>query len=250
MSFVAWLSHKEGIVLRLSVIIPTIDEYEDIKRVIEQIYDSCDHHDIEEIILVHSKQSQTDYIAYLHSLPEKFPEIKIVVMCQNRPGVNAAVYEGFCSACGDHVLAIGADMENDPRSISEMIFAAKQHPDAIITASRRLRRGDFANYPPIKRVFNIVFQSFLHIVFKTKQSDITYMYQCTSKKLLSEYDFSDKTDTFILSLALLPEICDIPFFEVPSTLGKRVNGHSHLKLSYYFSFIKAVTEAFRSNKKR
>ena len=76
------------------------------------------------------------------------------------------------------------------------------------------------------------------------------MYQCTPQKLLHEYNFSQNVDSFILSLALLPEIYDIPFYEIPSTLGKRINGQSHLKLSYYFSFVKAVIDVFRNTNKK
>ena len=226
--------------MKFSIIIPTVDEYEDIGNVIRLIYDSCEHADITEIKLVCSKNSTEQYIAFLKSLCNVFPEIRIDVSRQSMPGVNAAIYESFYAASGDHIVLLCADMENDPRDVKKMIELSKQHPDAIITASRRLRKGDFDEYPSVKRVFNILFQTILHIVFHTKQSDITYLYQCTPKKIVYEYQFDDSIDSFLLSLGMLPERNQISVYEIPSKVGRRRNGKSHLKLPYYFSFVKAA----------
>lgn len=189
-------------------------------------------------------------MSYLNSLKAEFPEVLIRVICQTRPGVNAAVYEGFCSSQGDHVTVIGADMENDPRDIAKMIELAKIHPDAVITASRRLEKGDFEDYPFIKRCCNIAFQETVRLILHTKQSDITYLYQCTPKEWLYKYDFSDNINTFILALALVPEMYDVPFYEIPSRVGKREHGTSHLKLSYYAGFVKAVLKMLKQQGRR
>ena len=237
--------------MKLSIIIPTIDEYEDIKKVVELIYTSCDHEDIAEIKLVHSNSSTADYVAYLNTFRLLFPDVRIEVMKQSRPGVCAAICEGFYSASGDHVTAIGADLENDPRDIAVMIEMAKQHPDAVITASRKLRKGDFSDYPTLKRYCNTAFQTALHILFKTKQSDITYMFQCTPKELLYRYDFSGSEDTFILALALLPELHrDISVYEFPSRVSSRQHGESHLKTKYYLKLLKEMFRAISKQNDR
>lgn len=215
-----------------------------------QIYESCCHGDIAEIKLIHNDESTENYIAYLRSFQELFPEVTIEVIRQERPGIGAAVYDGFYSSTGDYVTAIGADMENDPRDIAAMIDMAKQHPGAVVTASRRLRRGDFAEYPAVKRFFNITFQTVLRLLIQTKQSDITYMFQCTPKELLYQYDFSDSVNTFILALALLPEMYDIPFYEVPSKVATRQHGQSHLTLQYYAGFLREVFRMIRKHGKR
>lgn len=214
------------------------------------IYASCRHEDIAEIKLIHNDRSEKEYVAYLHTFKELFPEVDIQVIRQSSPGIGAAVYEGFCSASGDHVVAIGADMENDPCDIAKMAELAKLHPHAIITASRRLNKGDFSAYPFVKRCCNILFQQALHIMFGTKQSDITYLFQCTPKELLYQYDFSDSVNTFILALALLPEIYDIPFYEFPSKVGRREHGESHLTLNYYFGFVKEVVCIIKKHGRR
>ena len=188
-----------------------------------QIYGSCRHEDVAEIKLIHNDDSTDNYIAYLRSFQALYP---------------------------DYVTAIGADMENDPRDIAAMIAMAKQHPGAIITASRRLRRGDFAEYPTVKHFFNIAFQTLLHLLIHTKQSDITYMFQCTPKELLYRYDFSDSVNTFILALALLPEMYDIPFYEIPSKVSTRKHGKSHLSIRYFVGFLKEVLRLIKKHGRR
>ena len=226
--------------MQFSIIIPTVDEYGDIEEVIRQSYESCDSRDIAEIKPVCSNRSTEQYIAYLKALQKKYTKIRIEVTRQTYPGVNAAIYEAFYAASGDHIILLCADMENDPGDVKTMIGMAKLHPEAVGTASRRLRKGDFDNYPAVKRFFNIAFQSVVHVIFHTKQSDITYLYQCTPKRLLQEYRFDDRVNTFLLSLGLLPEREPIEVYEIPSKVGKRKNGKSHLRISYYFSFVKAV----------
>ena len=214
------------------------------------IYQACSHEDIAEIKLIHDDRSTEDYISFLCALQPEFPEMKIEVIRQEKPGIGAAVYEGFYSATGDYVTAIGADMENDPRDIAAMIAMAKLHPGAVITASRRLRRGDFAEYPAIKRFFNLAFQTVLRVLLRTKQSDITYMFQCTPKELLYQYDFSDSVNTFILALALLPEMYDIPFYEIPSKVSTRKHGKSHLSIRYFVGFLKEVLRLIKKHGRR
>lgn len=232
------------------MIIPTIDEYEDIRTVVGSIYQACSLEDLAEIKLIHDDRSTDNYISYLRSLQADFPGMKIEVVRQKDPGIGAAVYEGFYSAAGDYVTAIGGDMENDPRDIAAMIDMAKQHPGAVVTASRRLRRGDFAEYPAVKRFFNIAFQTVLRVLLHTKQSDITYMFQCTPKELLYQYDFSDSVNSFVLALALLPEMYDIPFYEIPSKVATRQHGQSHLTVQYYAGFLWEVVRMIRKHGKR
>ena len=187
---------------------------------------------------MYCEKSEDDYVAYLKELSEKYGKVK--VYRQKYRGVSSAVFESFSMAQGSHLVAIGADMENDPNDIAQMVKKAKVHPDSIITASRRLRKGDFDAYPALKRMCNIMFQRVLHILFHTKQSDITYQYQLTPAQILQTYDMSGSREVFVLALALLTEVKNYPFEEIPSKVGIRKNGKSHNGLSYYLGFVKAV----------
>lgn len=227
----------------VSVVIPTIDEWEDIENVITRVLQSNEEGDVKEIILVYCEKSEKAYIDFLRQLAEKYASVKLYH--QKNRGVSAAVYESFSIAQGSHLVAIGADMENDPNDIAEMVKKAKLHPNSIITASRRLRKGDFSEYPPIKRLCNIIFQEVLHLLFKTKQSDITYLYQLTPASIMQMQNLDENRDVFVLALALLTEINNYPFEEIPSKVGIRKNGKSHNGLGYYLGFIKAVCAILR-----
>lgn len=230
--------------MKLSVIIPTIDEYDSVKMVVNGICSTCNADEIAEIKFVVPSFVKEDYLTYLNSLSKNFPAFFFDVHQQKNKGIGAAVFEGFYSATGDYVTAIGSDMENNPEDISKMIELAKKHPGAVITASRRLRKGDFSDYPFVKRIANILFQSFLHVFFSTRQSDITYMFQCIPKELLYKYNF-DSMDSFIQALAFLPERYSIPFYEVPSKISMRAHGKSHLRLKYYAGFAKEAVQLLR-----
>lgn len=224
----------------LSVVIPTVDEEDTIQKVIGGIIECCETSDITEFIIVYSKNSPTEYVSRLHALPELFPHVSFTVFCQQGHGPNAAIYEAFMRARGSHVINVVADMENDPSDTAEMLRIIKEFPDTTVTASRYICAHGYDNYSKLKKILNILFNKAVRLLFRSKQTDITYLFQCTPAYILENYDFSLYKDNFILSLALTPDIYSLPIVEIPSKVGKRSSGESHLKLDYYFNFIKGI----------
>ncbi len=224
----------------LSVVIPTVDEKDTIKQVISVICDSCAPGDITEFIVVCSAGSSEEYITYLQTLAGSFPGIGFKVFRQNSVGPNAAIYEGFTQASGSHIMNIVADLENDPSDAGKMLRIVKEHPEATVTASRYLCENGYDNYSKRKKRLNLLFNRIVRCLFHSGQTDITYLYQCTPSYIMREFDFSRYKDNFILALALTPDIYSLPVIEIPSKVGKRSFGSSHLSLRYYFNFIKGI----------
>lgn len=221
----------------LSVIIPTIDEREDIENVISVIINTCKAENLSEFIIIYSRASSDEYVEYLKKLPMIFPGTVFNIFMQKHPGLNAAIYEGYATAEGSHITAIGADGENIPTDISRMLEIVKHHPDTIVTCSRKLHKNNWKTYGLIKSFFNNVYQELFHLIFRTKQTDVTYLFQCTPSFVFQEYDFSLHIDNFIISLALLPEIYNIPLIEISTQVGKRQHGSSHASARYYWQYL-------------
>lgn len=236
----------------LSVIIPTIDEKEDIKEVIGIILDTCEKGDISDIGLIYSPRSDEEFVRYLESFREKYPDTVFNIACQPGKGVGDAVRYGISLSRGSHITMIGADMENDPHDIAVMARLSKQHPRHIITGSRNLIKGCFSEYPKGKILINRAFQLVLKILFKTKGSDVTYLFQSTPAHIIKEHSFLCP-DAFVLELALLQETERLPAIEFPSKVYRRKHGSSHLTFRYHVGFMKATFKIFlkkRRNEKK
>ena len=232
----------------IGVIIPTIDEIEDVKEVVSIILSTCKKEDIRDISLIYSPFSDDGFVNYLHSLKELYPDTVFNIACQPGRGVGDAVRYGITLSRGSHIVMIGADMENDPHDISVMARLSKEHPDKIITGSRNLHKEGFSEYPRIKTVINRAFQLFLKIFFRTKGTDVTYLFQSTPIDIIKEHRFLCP-EAFVLELALLAETKKLPSIEFPSKVYRRQHGSSHLTFRYYLGFIKAVFKIFFKSKK-
>jgi len=232
-----------------SIVIPTIDE-EQVKDVIKCIADTCVPSDIAEIVVVYSKKTTEEFKEYLKSLKELFPELLLLAEEQPLSGPGDAAFYGCCKASGTHVVILGADMENDPNDISKMIALAKTVPDTIIKASRRLKKETFENYPKIKKVFNVAFQKLICTAFSSKQTDITYAYQLTPTRYLRQYPFMPDHRAFAIELALLPELYNIPYIEIPSSVGRRTSGRSHTDFKYYMGYLITGAKIFYHTRRR
>lgn len=232
----------------LSVIIPTIDEKEDIREVIGIILDTCKKEDICDIGLIYSHRSDEEFISYLESFRAKYPDTVFNIACQPGKGVGDAVRYGISLSRGSHITMIGADMENDPHDIAVMAKLSKEHPDHVITGSRNLAKGGFSEYPKTKILANMAFQLVLRILFSTKGSDVTYLFQSTPAHIVKEHNFLCP-EAFVLELALLQETKKLPTIEFPSKVYKRKHGSSHLTFRYHLGFMKATFRIFFKQKR-
>ena len=71
-----------------------------------------------------------------------FPEVTIEVIRQKRSGIGAAVYEGFYASTGDHVTAIGADMDN-PRCMDKMSELYGDEPEIEVDDNEEEEEEDY-----------------------------------------------------------------------------------------------------------
>lgn len=235
----------------ISIYIPTLDEQNSIKDIIDTILSECDAADISEFIPVYSPVSPAGYVEFLKKLPGMYSDVKIAPVEQRNKGFNGALHDGFFNEfiTGSHVAVLGADFEQDPHDMKKIIAIAKQHPDVCILGSRRLRRSDMEYYPKLKNFFNLLFVKLVKLFFDIRQSDLTYFYQCIPVDILQKHMSSiTRMDSFALAFKMKIETEKLPFIEFPTKLGRRPDGYSHLSFGYYATFMKEVFALIREKK--
>jgi len=122
-------------VTKLSVIVPTYNEAENLPYLVERVHASLSAYDYELIIVDDNSPDGTGTLA--EELARKRP-IKVV----HRPGkmgLATAVIDGFRQASGDILGVIDADLQHPPEKIPELL-AAMAKADIVI-ASRYVKGG-------------------------------------------------------------------------------------------------------------
>ncbi len=223
--------------------VPTVDEYE-IEEVLDVLYDTCDMSLIREILIIYAKKTPPEYLDWLRNTIKKYNGPPISLVLQPGKGLGDAMYHGSMIASGSHVQILASDTENDPADVGKMAKLAYEHPDHIITTSRRLNKELLSDYPAYKKPFNVLFNTGLRVLFATKETDITYLYQCTPVKYIRAHKYPEDKTAFIMETALLTSIKKYPYIEIPSRVGKRKSGESSSDLKYYFHFLTRALKIF------
>ena len=121
--------------------------------------------------------------------------------------------------------------------IRKMIDLAKENGDRIITASRRLPMGSFGNYPKIKYVLNRLFNLSARLLLGSRQTDLSFPYQCIPTRYIQQHDFIKSCDAVMLELCFLPVLDGYDFCEIPSRLYDRKSGRSSSGFRYYLRYL-------------
>jgi hypothetical protein len=226
-------------------VIPAVAERE-VKTVVETAVAGCGAKDIKEFLIVIGERSDAAYVSFLETLRRETAAAPVRILRQPGRGLGDAVYYGISQASGSHMIVLGADTENDPADVAVMVALAKEQPERIFTAPRRLEKDAFSDYPKFKRFLNDLFCFGLRVLFGSKQTDITYAYQIMPADFVRQVEFSPRHgyNNIMLDLGLMPELYGFPYTEFPSKVGRRKSGKSSSSAKYYIRIIGGVLALF------
>ena len=145
--------------------------------------------------------------------------------------------EAFDLAGGSHVIMMASDLETDPDIVPKMIDKSRQHPDAVVTATRWQRGGRFVDYDPVKLVSNWLFQQVFRLLYATRLSDLTYGYRLFPASLLRSILWEEYRHAFLFETILKPLRLGVPVVEIPTTWSARSQGESQNRFSNYFRYL-------------
>ena len=141
----------------LSLIVPCYNEqealpvfYRETAKVLASMDCDC------ELLLINDG-SRDDTLAVMKELAAADPRVLYFSFSRNF-GKEAAMYAGFCNACGDYIAVMDADLQDPPSLLPEMvrILQSGQY-DSVAT-----RRADRAGEPPVRSWFARRFYSLIN----------------------------------------------------------------------------------------
>lgn len=223
---------------RVSVIIPTLNEAENLPHVLRRLPRSVD-----QVVLVDGN-SDDDTVAVAR---REWPEIQ--VLQQPGRGKGDALRTGFEAATGDIVVTLDADGSADPAELPRYVDRLITGQD-LVKGSRHLEGGGTTDMTRLRKLGNAGLRGMVNLLYGTEFSDLCYGYNalwsdCLPKISLDAHGFEVETELQIRSAKANLKIAEVPSFEAP-----RLNGESNLRTwRDGFRVLKTITRELRSSRR-
>jgi glycosyltransferase involved in cell wall biosynthesis len=202
---------------RVSVVIPTLNEADNLPHVLPRIPDWVD-----EVLLVDGHSTDTT----VEVAREMCPCIRVIQ--QEGRGKGAALRTGFSVATGDIIVVLDADGSTDPGEIP-LFVGALLAGAAFVKGSRFLQGGGTADMLWYRKLGNKLFVYLVRLLFGGHYSDLCYGYNAFWKSILGRFDLDG--DGFEIETLMNVRVlrAGLQVAEVPSFEARRIYGASHLQ---------------------
>jgi dolichol-phosphate mannosyltransferase len=237
----------------ISVIIPTLDESDNIDRLIAEFLKlevEFELTKINEIIFVDdgSKDGTIEIIEKLKTSPLPF-KIRLIERGTKKGTVSAAI-EGARLASNETIIIMDADLQHPPHVIAEMIKRDTIVNDAVV-ASRHVQGGGNL-WSPLRGVISRTAILISHILIPSsrKLKDPTSGYFVTRKKYIADMPLQNGRSKILLYM--IASYPDMKVIEVPYIFVSRKNGNSKIvtrKPSFIIDFLVEAISYMKINKK-
>jgi|SRR5579884_1302034 len=202
--------------VRVSVVIPTLNEADNLPHVLPRI-PVC----VDEVIIVDG-HSTDDTVGVAKQLR---PDARIVL--QNRRGKGNALACGFAAATGDILVMLDADGSTDPEEIPLFLQPLLRGAD-FVKGSRFVRGGGSDDITRLRSAGNRVLGGAVNLLFGTRYTDLCYGYNAFWRDCLPGLHIT--CDGFEVETVLNVRAAKLGFevAEVPSRERERISGASNL----------------------
>jgi len=220
--------------MKVSIVIPTYNERENIERLLPEIFKIFDGD-----VIVVDDNSPDGTADAVEGLKRKFPIT--LVRRQEKGGIGSAYITGFRKALGqgaDVIMEMDADFSHSPEEIPNFIREMKNYD--LVLGSRYIKGGRIENWNFIRRMIskggNYIARIFLGLDIR----DITTGYRAYRREVLEGIDLAGiKSDGYAFQAEMLFRARERGFRikEVPITFRDRAHGKSKLSRMEIIKFI-------------
>ncbi len=149
---------------KVSVVMPTYNEEKAVGKVIDQVAETLGKNFDYEIIIVDRSSDKTPEI--VRSKSKRNPRIKLIDQCSN--GYGRALYLGFCSARGDYIGMVDADLTYTVSDLPEMFRILIRDEADMVVGNRIYKQGSM---PLLNGIGNWLITAWINLFFASKVRD-------------------------------------------------------------------------------
>lgn len=222
--------------MKITIIIPTYNEAENIELLIKQIFEL----EIDQLeVMVIDDNSPDGTAEIVEGLSDNY-RVKIIKR-GNKMGIGSAYIFGFKKAISegaDLIFQMDADFSHQPTVIPDFIKAIKTGAEAVI-GSRYILGGEIVNWGALRKFMSRSAIWLSRIVLKLKTKDITGGFRCFKRQVLEKIDLDKITSNgyaFQEEMLYRCEQASFKIVEIPIKFLDRSHGQSKLSFSEVIKF--------------
>lgn len=136
--------------MKTSIIVPTYNEKENIKLLIEGIAQAFNSQEYEIIVVDDASPDGAAEVA--HSLSPVYPVR--VIKRKGKLGLSSAVLEGFKNSEGEILGVMDADLSHPPQAIPQFIEPLREGKVDLVIASRYVEKGGILNWSLKRKIIS------------------------------------------------------------------------------------------------
>jgi len=222
----------------LSIILPTYNERENLRELVERIYKTLDNKDFEIIIVDDNSPDGTADFAI--ELSKTYKRIRVIKR-KKKLGINSAFLIGYLNSKGKYIILMDADLQHPPEKIKDIVKYLEKGYDLVV-ASRFLKGSKIYGLNTYRKLISILLSNIIRILIpKIKIKDPLSGFFGVKRKVL---DKACKKIRFKRGFKILIEIIansdNIRIKEVPFNFGKRGYGKSKVNKIVVIELLKQI----------
>ncbi|MDE1873940.1 MAG: glycosyltransferase family 2 protein [Candidatus Micrarchaeota archaeon] len=203
----------------VSVVIPTFREEKNIGKVLRGVNKQLKGYD-HEIIVVDDVRSKDETAEIARGMGAR--------VIYDNVGKGAALVKGLRAARGDVLIAMDADLSNEPKELRLLIDAIDIGYD-ICTGSRFIIGGGSEDIPLFRVFGNKMFVLLVNLLFGANYTDMCYGYRSFKKGVPARLDLREKGFGIETEINIKAIKKHMRIVEVPSTEKRRAAGEGKLR---------------------
>ena len=218
---------------RITVIIPTFNEIENIENITKAVLDVFAKNDINGEILIVDDLSKDGTIEAVKAMQKSYPQVSLIVR-ESDHGLSQSVAEGFVKANSEIIQVIDADFSHPVELIPEFLSAIENGADVCI-GSRYTKGGDITDWPLKRRLISLGATFFGRVLFPEVTDPVSGFF-AIQRDVVAGAEL--KPRGYKILMEVLGKGRWHSFKEIPFTFKDREAGESKLKLSTIIDYVK------------
>ncbi|MGQ9787973.1 MAG: glycosyltransferase [Candidatus Hadarchaeaceae archaeon] len=222
--------------VRLSIIVPTYNEAENLERLVNGIFKTLQGSDFELVVVDDGSPDGTGKLADGLALKKKN---MIVIHRPAKLGLGTAILDGIAAANGEIIGVIDADLQHPPEILKTMWARAEEGAD-IVVASRYVDGGSIEGWSLPRKIISkgALWLSHLFLPQTKNVRDTLSGYFIFKKDVIKNAAIDVKDFKLLVEILVKGRYGKV--VEVPYTFSARVAGKSKLGTRQMFSYVKQL----------
>jgi dolichol-phosphate mannosyltransferase len=230
--------------MKLSLVIPTYNEKENVQKLIKEIQKEFKENEIEGEIIIVDDNSPDGTGKILENLRKKQKNLKIIHR-KGKLGLSSAVLEGWKIAKGNILGVMDADLSHPPEKIKELFETIEAKKADFTIGSRYIKGGKIEGWN-LKRKLMSKTATILSRIY-TRVKDPMSGFFMIKKEVIKNVDLNPKGFKILLEVIIKGKYQKIK--EIPITFINRTEGKSKAGTKEIFYYLQNLAGYLRYKNK-